>query len=262
MGQVITMPLLDQTIIFEDSSFFNAVQQTPQPLYTRAKNNYDSKLTIWNTAQTDVKNAKDNLDAIESYYKPYEAPINAGDYNNSIAKILTNEGYGDPFYDGKRPQDFKKYGIPQENLRQLTSECALLVGEAWEYIYSSSGQLTSLQGHRKCQEAIVKKWLNSAQDRQKILKAVYDAAVLAERTAKANAETAKAELDRAVAAEEKASGQRIKEKEADPEYVRLKNESEKIRLEAEQKKRASRNLLLLGLGLIAITGAYLILRKK
>jgi hypothetical protein len=269
MGQVITLlPLMDRTIIVqpEANNFLNAVASaTPQALYVKAKQAYDNKLAIWNTSQTDVKNAKDALDAVEAYYKPYEAPINAGDYNNAIAKIMTNEGYGDPFYDGKRQQDFRKYGIPQENLRQLTAECTNLAGEGWEYIYSTAGQQTGsffTQGHRKCQEAIVKKWLKEAQKRKDFFKGVYDAAVSAEGTAKRNAETAKAELDKAIAAEEKASGQRILEKQTDPEYIRLKNESEKIRLEAEAKKAKMRTVLLLGLGAFAVVAAVLVLRKK
>lgn len=268
MGQVLTlMPLLNQTLIVADNNngYLNAVNATSAPLYARAKANYDSKLIIWNQSQVDVRNAKEALDALEAYYKPNEAPVNAGDYNATIAKVLTNEGYGDPFYDGKRQQDFKKYGIPQSNLRKSNPDCESLTGEGWEYIYSDAGRETGgvfTKRHRKCQEFIVQKWLSSSQQRANFLKGIYNNALAAEKQAKINTEIAKSELDKAVAAEERASGQRIKEKETDPEYIKLKNESEKIRFEAEKQKRTSRNFLILGLGLVVLAGAYLIIRKN
>ena len=73
---------------------------------------------------------------------------------------------------------------------------------------------------------------------------------------------AKADLDKAIAAEEKASGQRIKEKMVSPEYLEAKAKADKILLDAEAKKRRSRNILILGLAGAALVGVLVLTRKK
>ena len=81
---------------------------------------------------------------------------------------------------------------------------------------------------------------------------------IATQTAEVN--KAKARLDKAIVSEEKASGQRIKEKMVDPEYLRIINEGEKIKLEVAYKKQ--RNMMIVagvvGVGVLSIGVLYLL----
>lgn len=263
MGQVITLlPLLDRTIIVEAeaNNFLNAVASTPQALYVRAKQTYDSKMSTWAATQNATKIAQDNLNELRTYFKGWEARINAGDYNDAISFVLKDEGFGDAFYASSRGNKYKKW-IGGTQMRQFTNACERLTADNWSYIYNN-GILTGEQNYRNCQIDIIKKWLRDLQAKETELNNAYNAAVAAQDTAKRDVDSAKAELDKAIAAEEKASGQRILEKQTDPEYVRLKNEGDMLKLEADAKKAKMRTVLILGLGAFAVVAAVLVLRKK
>lgn len=263
MGQVITLlPLLDRTVIVEPAAnnFLNAVGSTPKALYEKAKQTYDEKMAAWAATQNKTKDAQDALNELRTYFKGWESRINAGDFNDAINFVLRDEGYGDAYYAGSRANKYKKWITPKQ-MRMATAACTGLTAENWSYIYND-GILTGEQNYRKCQIDIIKDWLSALVAKETELNNAYNAAVATQDTAKKAVDSAKSELDKAIAAEEKASGQRILEKQSDPEYIRLKNEGDKLKLEAETKKAKMRTILLLGLGAFAVVAAVLVLRKK
>lgn len=299
MGQVITMPLLDQTIIFEDSSFFNAVQ-TPADLYKQAQRKYEEALkqvsiaqnnyAYWDSEYKDIDNYIKNIDeaTLKAHWNDYATSkftdVDKGALNPHFAFILGNEFYGDDsynmisyadeamrkqYYGGKTIQQIYNDGqtpkflrwISNPNLRRGCQWTQDLTQDNWKYIYRD-GVLTGTPQYRAAQWCIAKAWYQAIDRKRAEIKTNKDNAANIVSQKQKILDESIVQRDKALAAEERASGQRIKEKQTDPEYLKAKAESDKILLESEDKKRKSRNILILGLGLIAITGAYLILRKK
>lgn len=221
-------------------------------LYNQAQGNYNSKLQVYNQKVAITQQKLVSLNELYAYYKPYEAMVAANNWNPVIRFVLWVEGYGDGGYGSTRANTYKKW-IGGTQMRRLTQACERLTADNWNYIYND-GIETGESNYRSCQYDIVRQWLSSLNSKAEELDRAYNNAKAEENTAKTAVDNAKAELDRAVALEQQASDQRIKENMTDPAFIAAQ-------AKAAQNKRLTYVVAgVLALG-IAVAGGALIFKK-
>ena len=247
---------------FVDPEYKNAVGD-PQAVYVRAQAVYNQKLGLWQQAQDNTQKALTALNAIRNYYKPIEKNVNDNSWWPVYDFVLGSEGFGDNAYANSRNNTFKKWaslGFDNVDMRKKTEACAALTDANWSYIFSDEGLRTGTERYLSCQRDIISQWFSKARDVEGKLQTAYNNAVQSQDEAKKAVDNAKTELNKAIAAEEKASGQRIKEKEVDPEYVRLKLEGERVKAEYAYKRQRNQMIVagVVGAGILSIGVLYLL----
>lgn len=255
-------------------NFLNAVSGA-SALYLSAKRNYDAKMRVWENKVAKANDIKVELEALQAYMAPWSFDKSnnlAGEWNAAMNFVLGQEGYG--FESAQGSLGGGPYGlpsnvdnpmylrwIPRVSLRSATNNTTALTNDNWFYIYMP-GQLTGEENYRRAMKDIIRKWWDALKSAENNLSGQLTAATRAAETAKKNVDDAKKELDEAIAAEERASGQRIKENQSDPAYIAAQAKLDEIKAKAAQTKRATNVVLILGgLGILA-TAAILILRKS
>jgi hypothetical protein len=244
-------------VTLDKKGFRNAIGGT-SALYQQAQSNLDK-------AQIDLRNlvskydiSKTKLNDWVSTYGDWYNQIKAGDYNGAIEKFVSAEWFGHP--------DSAKWGKVVGDLFNRISTKINPID--WYTIASGPGRIfnNGVAGNdpwNAAQRELVKYFANNYYEPQrKVLK--DDADKIAGDILNKQKEIDKLVIDRdkAIAAEEKASGQRIKERESDPAYIKAKAEADRIVLEAGIRQKRNRNLLLLGLAGIALIGVIAVTQRK
>jgi hypothetical protein len=281
--------------------FRNATGNTTA-IYKQAQRNYDQALSKLNTLVAELSNKKTELANFDAAYNSGVLPIaddkerakndliskvlNNKDYNDVI-DIVMKEGFGfcgspkwgrivgDMRREVPNGKHFNVAGVCGEGTvgNEFGYKCASGVEAAcvadetnndwYAQIYKQGLANTGIR--RDVQVWLAQKWAETMKSiRTSIVGEIkgYEGVdgLIPKQTILVN--EAKDRLDKAIIAEEKASGQRIKEQMVSPEYLKAKAEADKILLDAQAKKRMSRNILILGLAAAALVGVLVVTRKK
>ena len=280
-----------EKVVFRNATGTTALYREAQRAYESALRDVTAAQAVYNYWDSEYK-AIDNYiknineETLKAHWNDYATSkmtdVDRGALNPHFAFILGQEMYGKgyaisygseadrkAYYGGQTIEQLWSSGswpkylrwINGDNYRRKCNWTSDLTEDNWNYIYGD-GVLTGEPRYRAAQWCIAKAWYEAIDRKRAEIKGkVADAANIVADKQKI-LDTKIADRDKALAAEERASGQRIKEKQTDPAYLKAKAESDKILLDAQAKKRMSRNILILGLAAAALVGVLVVTRKK
>lgn len=247
------------TVVAGNEKFRNA---TGSALYNRALTNYNTKLAELSAAQTAATNANNAVLELQNYIAPAKIAVKDNNLWAGVDYVLLSEGYGDPFYNGKRNTGFAKW-LPNPNLRTANAVTSALIDLDWSYIYSFDGSKTSHPLLQDAQWFIIKDFIGRLESGPLAIlngtKVTADANVTTKQTEVA---TAKTELDRAIEAEKSASDQRIKENQTNPAFIKAKQEYDLAVMESNNKAKNNKYILIGGIVVVLVVGGILLLSSK
>lgn len=245
---------IDSTQVGAMHNFLN-LANAGRPLFVKAQEDLDKAKAQLVTLVDDKTEAQRILTGMSGKYRYiYDEIINNPTAPNpAIDLLLLKENYGKP--------DSPTWGKEVGNRRNyIPGGTFFNEQEFWSHVLNGISGGGMIKGF---QIALVKDWAefwykpHEIELKSKI--ADKDRLIVLKQT---EIDGLQKQLDRAIANEEKVSGQRIKENESTPAYLAAKAAADKIKYDADAKRRNTNTVLILGALSVAAVAAVLILRNR